>query len=66
MQERIVREPERRLITGISKSSWNRFEKQGGVPDKILLAGRLVGWRYSDLISWIESRTVKPKKPEAG
>ena len=60
--ERIVREKERLLITGVSRSAWYKMIKKGGAPSGILLTARSVGWRYSELIKWINSRKISVTK----
>ena len=52
--ERFIREPERRLITGVSRSQWWSLEKEQIVPSRISLGGSSVAWRLSDLLAWIE------------
>lgn len=59
--DRIVREAERREITGISAMTAWRLERQGRFPRrrKLYDTGRKadpVGWRLSELMAWIESR----------
>ena len=54
--ERIVREKERLHITGISRSAWYNMIKKGDAPKGLLLTARSVGWRYSELLKWVETR----------
>lgn len=56
--DRIVREKERRHITGRSPAQWWRDERDGKAPQRIRLGENAVGWRLSDLLAWIESRQV--------
>lgn len=68
MIDRIIREPERRLITGRSTVSWWRDERAGKAPARVRLGDNAVGWRLSDITAWLESRlTVTPEnaKPVA-
>lgn len=55
-QERIVREEERRLITSISRSQAYQLEKLERFPKRIQLGTRSVGWRLSELLTWVQNR----------
>lgn len=54
--DRIVREAERREITGLSRTRWWEMEGAGEVPQRILIGSNAVGWRLSELMDWIDSR----------
>lgn len=54
--DRIVREPERRQITGRSPASWWRDERDNKAPRRIRIGDNAVGWRLSELLEWVESR----------
>ena len=54
--DRVVRETERKAITGICRSRWHELTRKGEVPGPIKLAGRSVGWRLSELQNWVASR----------
>lgn len=54
----IVREAERRQVTGLSKTTWWRWEKRGLVPKRIQLTEYSVGWLRSELQSWISARAA--------
>jgi prophage regulatory protein len=54
--DRIVREPERRAITGVCRSTAWVMEKAGTFPKRVALGGGRVGWRLSELQAWVESR----------
>jgi predicted DNA-binding transcriptional regulator AlpA len=58
-QDKIVREPERKEITGLSRVSWWRLERNGMVPKRIKLSSNTVGWRLSELMEWVRSRQHK-------
>ncbi|MGR5421878.1 helix-turn-helix transcriptional regulator [Vibrio sp. PNB22_4_1] len=53
--DRIIREPERLALTGISKTTWWEKEKKGELPKRISLGARSVGWRLSDINAWLDS-----------
>lgn len=56
--DRIVREAERKKITGRSSTSWWRDENAGAAPRRVRLGENAVGWRLSELMAWVESRQV--------
>ena len=56
LYERIVREEERRLITGRSPASQWRDEQAGMAPKRIQIGSNSVGWKLSELMAWIDSR----------
>ena len=56
MHDRIVREEERRLITGYSGRHWRRLEENGAVPRRRKLGPRAVGWFLSELTDWVNRR----------
>lgn len=56
--DRIVREPECRELTGMSRTARFELARRGEFPKKIKLSKRASGWRYSDLMDWIISRPV--------
>ena len=62
--ERLVREPERARITGVSRAHWANMEAQGQAPKRILIGVRTIAWRLSDLLKWVE-RAAVPDTPEA-
>jgi len=57
--DRIVREPERRQITGIPTSSWYALQAKGWAPRPFPLTARSVGWSLNELTEWIEARKAK-------
>lgn len=57
--DRIISKKERRKLTGISDTTWWRLEKKSGaelVPKRVQLTSGRVGYRLSEVLSWIESR----------
>jgi predicted DNA-binding transcriptional regulator AlpA len=66
-QDRIVRERERRAITGIGRSTAYPLERSGEFPRRVKLPGGRVGWRLSELQEWVRSRpTVVVDDPPRG
>lgn len=55
IQDRIVRESERKLITSISRSQAFQLERLNRFPKRIKLGNRSVGWRLSELMQWVHS-----------
>jgi predicted DNA-binding transcriptional regulator AlpA len=54
--DRVVREPERRQITGIPTSSWYDLQAKGLAPKPFALSSRSVGWSFNELTNWVEAR----------
>lgn len=52
--DRLIREPERRAITGLSYSTWHRLEERGAAPKPVKLGARAVAWKLSDLQAWVQ------------
>lgn len=66
MIERIVREAERRSITGVSGTTAWRLERKGLFPQRVsLIPGKnLTGWKLSELLEWVASRERVVLKPQ--
>lgn len=54
--DRIVREAECKLISGLCRTSRFEKEKKGLFPKRIQISERAIGWRLSDLMAWVEER----------
>ena len=54
--DRIIREGERREITGLSRTTWWRLEIRGEAPKRVKLGSNSVGWRWSELMNWVRTR----------
>tara|TARA_R110002094_G_scaffold199623_1_gene171520 strand:- start:254 stop:496 length:243 start_codon:yes stop_codon:yes gene_type:complete len=54
--ERLVREPDRRAITGVSRTQWWALERKQVAPTRLKLGCNSVAWRLSDLLAWIEQQ----------
>ncbi|WP_285236330.1 helix-turn-helix transcriptional regulator [Shewanella algae] len=54
----MVREPDRKMITGVSRTQWWMMERQGLAPQRVRLSAHCVAWRLSDLLWWVEQRKV--------
>lgn len=56
MQKRILRLPEVKNRTGLSRSTIYSFVAKGIFPRNLSLGPRSVGWLESDIQQWIEER----------
>lgn len=54
--DRIVKEEERRSITGLSRTTAYRLERAGKFPRRVVIHGELHGWYMSELQAWIAGR----------
>ena len=56
--DRIVKEIERRHLTGVSRTQWWRLEQKEEAPSRLRIgSSNSVGWRLSDLMQWIRGLT---------
>jgi predicted DNA-binding transcriptional regulator AlpA len=55
----IARKAERRALTGVPDSSWDRLEAQGLAPKRVHLSARCVGWFRDELAQWVEQRRAE-------
>lgn len=53
-----VREPERKQMTGISRVTMWRLERDGLAPKRVQITERTVGWLRHELEDWIKNRTA--------
>jgi|TARA_R110002060_G_scaffold68010_4_gene76691 predicted DNA-binding transcriptional regulator AlpA len=53
--DRIVKEAERESITKISRSQCFQLERKNLHPKRVRLSSHSVGWRMSELLTFIES-----------
>lgn len=56
---KIIRKPAVKTLTGLSVSTIWRLEHDGQFPRRISLGTRAVGWRYEEVITWLEKRMPK-------
>ncbi|MFW6094487.1 MAG: helix-turn-helix transcriptional regulator [Pseudomonadota bacterium] len=69
-EERLVGEKGRHEITGISRTTWWRLEREGTVPQPVRVGpGQIRKWLVSELCAWIREQAAerdrqrqKPKK----
>ncbi|UZE95891.1 helix-turn-helix transcriptional regulator [Alkalimarinus alittae] len=58
LQDFILRFPEVKKRTSLSRSTIWRLEQSGSFPQRIQLSPNAVGWKESDIRQWLESRTA--------
>jgi predicted DNA-binding transcriptional regulator AlpA len=56
VDERLIREPERKKITGTSRAHWHRLEAAGRAPRRIAISQRIVAWRLTEIMAWVHAR----------
>ena len=56
--KRILRLKDVQTLTGLSRTMIYDLQSKGEFPQSIKLvqSGRAMGWQYSDVINWIDSR----------
>lgn len=59
MTETLLRRPDVEARTGLSRSTIYDWIKRGDFPQPVKLGTRLVAWRESDIIAWLESRETR-------
>ena len=55
-RRKIIRLPEVRSVTGLSRSTIYRRVAQGEFPAPVQISERAVGWREDEVMEWIERR----------
>ena len=56
MEQKILRLPEVKEITGLSRSTIYLRMSEGSFPKKIDLGARAIGWVSSEINQWIEEK----------
>lgn len=54
--DRFIRFPELRSITGFSRTTTWRKEKEGSFPSRCQISSGAVAWRYSEVLEWMKNR----------
>jgi prophage regulatory protein len=52
----ILRRRQVEKLTGLARSTIYQYVKAGDFPPPVRLGARAVGWRYADVLDWINSR----------
>ncbi len=60
--EKIIRFPEIKEKTGLSRSTIFRMERSGIFPKRRLLGAHSVGWILTEVDQWISSRSIVAQK----
>jgi prophage regulatory protein len=60
--QRVVRERERKLLTGIPTSSWYQLMQRGLAPKPVPLGPRSVGWVLGELLAFNAARIAARDK----
>lgn len=55
----ILRLPEVKRLTGLGKTTIYVLMGQGRFPQRVILSARTVGWRYRDILSWLNGCTAQ-------
>lgn len=55
MAETLLRRPEVESRTGLSRSTIYDWMKRGDFPQPVKLGVRLVAWRESDVVAWLDA-----------
>lgn len=58
MNDALLRFPEVRTLTGLSRATIWRLERDGRFPARRLLGVNSVGWLRSEVQGWVQSRQV--------
>lgn len=66
MSYRILRLPEVKILTGLSRSSIYLRMSNKEFLESISLGGRAVGWLEQDVIEWIAERVQQSRTSEHG
>ena len=54
-QERIIRFPQVAIITGLSRATVFRLERDDEFPRRVHVGKRGVGWKSSEIEAWLEA-----------
>ena len=66
MTDRFVHEPECLKMTGLSRITRWRLERQGSFPKRRQISPNCIAWLESELREWLETRKRGPAKFGAG
>jgi predicted DNA-binding transcriptional regulator AlpA len=56
MEDRILRKPKVRDITGLSSTQIDRMEYEDRFPRRRQISERITGWSYNEVQAWIHER----------
>jgi predicted DNA-binding transcriptional regulator AlpA len=58
--DEMLKEPEGAGLAGLAANTFRKYRQLGLGPAYIRISARCIRYRRSDILSWIESRRVKP------
>jgi prophage regulatory protein len=58
-EDRFIREPEVKRVTGLSRTTRWRLERKGKFPQRRQLSENAVGWLESEIRLWMASRMAR-------
>ena len=64
MKNRILREAEVRALTGLSRTTLWRLEKEGSFPKRCKIARNAIGWLSDHINDWLEQKSQQAKAME--
>jgi predicted DNA-binding transcriptional regulator AlpA len=56
---KLIRERQRRELTGVSRASWWRFERDGYAPKRFHLSPGIAVWDEEEIVAWLEARKAE-------
>jgi prophage regulatory protein len=56
MEDKILRRPKVREVSGFSDSQIDRMEKEGNFPRRRKISERVTGWSNNEIQAWINNR----------
>ena len=56
-EDRLIRLPEVRRLTGLSKSTIYRMQSENRFPQRVYCSERGVAWHLREIMDWISART---------
>jgi prophage regulatory protein len=54
----LIRLPEVRRLTGLSRTSIYRLEREGRFVARVRIGDRAIAWRLAEVVAWIEGRPL--------
>lgn len=66
MNNRIIRKPEARKLTGLSDATLWRMEQRGDFPKRRQIGPNAVGYLASEVLDWIEARPHSRQEEPTG
>lgn len=59
----LIRLPEVRRLTGLSRSSIYRLEREGRFVARVRIGDRAIAWRLAEVVAWVEGRPLAAAFP---